>query len=92
VERDTAVLTKVSYYYCGEGHCCSHQGIILLLWRGTLLFSPRCHTITVERDTAVLTKVSYHYCIFDEGPKGDVGVKGDKSDSCSLVHEKYLMS
>ncbi|XP_052320771.1 uncharacterized protein LOC127907974 isoform X2 [Oncorhynchus keta] len=61
-EAHSAVLTKVSYYYCGEGHCCSHQGIILLLWRGTLLFSPRYHTITVERDTAVLTKVSYYYC------------------------------
>ncbi|XP_042172734.1 probable E3 ubiquitin-protein ligase HERC3 isoform X3 [Oncorhynchus tshawytscha] len=92
VERNTAVLTKVSSYYCGEGHCCSHQGIILLLWRGTLLFSPRYHTITVERDTVVLTKVSYYYCIFTEGPKGDVGVKGDKYYGSSLVHNKYLMS
>ncbi|XP_042172739.1 probable E3 ubiquitin-protein ligase HERC3 isoform X8 [Oncorhynchus tshawytscha] len=91
-EAHSAVLTKVSYYYCGEGHCCSHQGIILLLWRGTLLFSPRYHTITVERDTVVLTKVSYYYCIFTEGPKGDVGVKGDKYYGSSLVHNKYLMS
>nr|XP_024000022.1 E3 ISG15--protein ligase Herc6-like [Salvelinus alpinus] len=27
-EAHSAVLTKVSYYYCGEGHCCSHQELL----------------------------------------------------------------
>ncbi|XP_052320768.1 probable E3 ubiquitin-protein ligase HERC3 [Oncorhynchus keta] len=87
-EAHSAVLTKVSYYYYGEGHCCSHQGIILLLWRGTfccshqgiilllwrgtLLFSPRYHTITVERDTAVLTKAGQVFT-FGEGSRGQLG-------------------